>query len=528
MSDRINSDADMTPTSWQERCLAVQSEFGWFLAAIEGLRPAPLVDRAFIRALDECWIQPESLVWPVVRYLTAKWPRALSGVAVAGEPQLFAVVCDPLLLKLLQRTPALTPGLDTLLARVRCGALRRIMEHGDIDALVPTLTALAIRGWHSGYALTLPLEPRHEADHAQEATLVAELGRDLEESKREGRDLVAALAVYAAYAPPEPDHLTAALATGDPAVKVIEQNVTAPRLRQREIARSLEPVTGLDPSSRKVADQYEAHPYPSWIGQPAHSVRLPEPVRLALGPGGPEAVRSVLVAGCGTGEHAAVAARAWPRADILAIDISRTSLAYAIDRLQARTGDRIRFELADLLEIGQLGRRFQVIESMGVLHHLADPEAGLRALTSVLEPGGIIGVGLYSAAARTKLAAVGSRFDKEEMQSDEAVRRFRAWALAELKAPEMLYSPDFYSIGGCRDAFFHVREHCYSLEQVGEMLDRAGLTLLAVQTPPMARERLASVPEPADLAGWAAAERAYNDLFLSMYEVWAQAAQRPE
>jgi SAM-dependent methyltransferase len=318
--------------------------------------------------------------------------------------------------------------------------------------------------------------------------------------------------------------LEKALATGDPAVEFIHQNVTAPRLRQRKIAGALTPVTTIDASSGEVAGQYEAHPYPAWIGEPADSVQLPPPVRSALGPGGREAIHSVLVAGCGTGEHAAVAARAWPRADILAIDISRTSLAYAMDRLQGETRERIHFELADLLKVEQLGRRFQVIETMGVLHHLADPEAGLRALTQVLEPGGIIGIGLYSAAARTKLAAVGKRFDDQDMKSDEAVRRFRAWALAELKAPELLHSPDFYSIGGCRDAFFHVREHCYSLEQIGEMLDRSGLRLLAVQTPPMAEERLGTVPEPADLAGWSAAERAHNDLFLGMYEVWAQAA----
>ena len=527
MTDMINSDGETTPESWRERCLSVQRDFGWFIASVEGLKPSPFVDHTFIRALEESWIWPESLVLSVARYLAAKWPRALTGTPAPGEPQLIEVVRDPVLLTLLRQTPALTPGLEKLLARVRYGALRTVMAHGDLEAFIGTMTSLAIRGWHSGYALTLPMEPRHKDDHAREAALVAELGHQLEEGGREGSDLVAAIAVYGAYAPPEPKQLQAALATGNPVVKYIEENVTAPRLRQREIAQSLVPVTTMDPSSAEVAHQYEAHPYPAWIGQSENSVQLPPPVLAALGPDGPKAVQSVLVAGCGTGQHAAVAARVWPRAEILAVDISRTSLAYAIDRTHAETRDRIRFELADILEIDQLGRRFQVIESMGVLHHLSDPEAGLQALTRVLEPGGIIGIGLYSAAARARLAAVRDRFDQEDMQSDEAVRRFRAWALAELNAPELLYSADFYSIGGCRDTFFHVREHCYSLEQIGEMLERAGLRLLAVQTPPRAEERLASVPEPADLAGWAAAERTRDDLFLSMYEVWAQATPDP-
>jgi hypothetical protein len=204
------------------------------------LKPAWFVDQAFIRALDEFWIRPESLVLPIARYLTAKWPRALTGTVAPNEPQLFEVVRDPVLLTLLQRTPALTPGLEILLARTRYGALRRLMANGDIDVLVPTLTALAIRGWHSGYALTLPFEPRHEADLAQEALMVAELGRQLAQGDREGRDLVAAVTVYAAYAPPEPEHLQKALATEDPAVRHIEQHVTAPRIRQREIAQAQE------------------------------------------------------------------------------------------------------------------------------------------------------------------------------------------------------------------------------------------------------------------------------------------------
>lgn len=509
--------------SWRDRCLSLQGDFGWLLASIEGVKPAPVVDQALVRALDECWIRPDSLVLPVARYLAAKWPRALSGQPAPNEPQLFEVVRDPVLLAMLRSTPTATPGLDILLARVRLGALKAVMAHQDIDAFIPTLVALAVRGWHSGYALTLPLEPRHEQDRIQEPTLVPELGRQLEQGDREGRDLVAALAVYSAYAPPEAKHLQAALATGDPAVRFIEENVAAPRLRQREIAQSLVPLTRIGESNADVAEQYEAHPYPAWAGEPMDSVDLPQPIIDALPPGGPQAVESVLVAGCGTGQHAMVAARAWPNADILAIDISRTSLAYAIDQTRPEIAGRIRFELADLLEIGQLGRRFQVIESMGVLHHLADPEAGLHALTAVLEPGGIIGIGLYSKAARIPLAEVRDRYGPADMESDEAVRNFRAWALAELRGSKLLYSPDFYSIGGCRDAFFHVREHCYSLEQIGEMLDRAGLRLLAVQTPRSARQRLSTLPEPADLAGWSAAEREHGDLFLGMYAVWAQA-----
>ena len=37
-----------------------------------------------------------------------------------------------------------------------------------------------------------------------------------------------------------------------------------------------------------------------------------------------------------------------------------------------------------------LGRTFDLIVCTGVLHHLADPDAGLRALRSVLKPDGVM------------------------------------------------------------------------------------------------------------------------------------------
>ena len=120
-------DLDISQESWRDRCLALRSDFGWLLASIEGVKPAPVVDQALIRALEECWIRPDSLVLPVARYLAAKWPRALAGSPAPNEPQLFEVVRDPVLLAMLRSTPAATPGLETLLARIRLGALKAVM-----------------------------------------------------------------------------------------------------------------------------------------------------------------------------------------------------------------------------------------------------------------------------------------------------------------------------------------------------------------------------------------------------------------
>lgn len=413
---------------WRTRCLSVENDFGLFLASLERLPVSPFVDGLLIRAFEDSWLRPEQLVAATVDYLTAKWPRALRGAGDPSDPQVHGLVRDPVLLAMLRMTPAATPALDILLARVRFGVLHGFMTGGDVIAFAPTMVAMAIRGWHSGYASTLPLVPQDDADRVLEGRMIGDLARQLDAGER--ADVAFATVIYAAYALPSEAQMAAALATGDPLVAQIDREAVAPSVRQRAMARDMVSATPLDESSALVAGQYEVHPYPAWVGEPSGDVELPPAVLAALEPSGAGAVTSVLVAGCGTGQHALAAAGAWPNAEVLAIDISRTSLAYAIDRAGKAYDGRISFELADLLQVEKFGRRFQVIETMGVLHHLDDPDAGLRALASVLEPGGVIGIGLYSAAARVSLDTIRARYGAADMSTDAAVRHFRAWALA--------------------------------------------------------------------------------------------------
>ena len=497
---------------------AVRVAFGWFLTDAPRLPPEPAADRALVRALDEAWIAPENLALPVVRYLARKWPRAL-GVSAPGEPQLAALLRDPLLLALMRATPAATPGVDMLLARFRHFALRAALARQDLGGFLPTVAALAVRGWHSHYALTLPATDRDAAARAAEPALAARLRAELD-GDRLGAERLAAALVLACYEPPAAGEF--ARCGADPLARLVEEAVVAPRERQRAIAAALPCVTPLHPSSEVVAAQYEAHPYPAWAKVAGDLPEVPAAVLRALRVD-VEPVRSVLVAGCGTGRHAVDAARTWPAAEVLALDLSRTSLAYAVERTSSAGLDRLRFAQGDLLELGALRRRFRVIEAFGVLHHLADPAAGLLALREALAPGGVIGLGLYAAAARTGLADFRRRYGARGA-SDEEIRDFRAWALVRERDSPFLLSPDFYSIGGCRDAFFHVRERGYALDEVAELLDRARLRLVALQTPPEARHLPDPLPAADDLPGWTTAERRHPDLFVSMYEIWAQDA----
>ena len=75
-------------------------------------------------------------------------------------------------------------------------------------------------------------------------------------------------------------------------------------------------------------------------------------------PGWPEQPK-VLVPGCGTGYHPLILARRHPEADVLAVDLSRTSLAYAIRKQEELKITNVRFCQADLLCLGELSDRFE-------------------------------------------------------------------------------------------------------------------------------------------------------------------------
>lgn len=145
-----------------------------------------------------------------------------------------------------------------------------------------------------------------------------------------------------------------------------------------------------DPVSRRVQAQYEDNPYPRWIDLPRGT---PMPFRAWLArqvPGAsvqlPDSQLEILVAGCGTGQEAIETAERHPDARVTAIDLSRASLAYAARKSRERGIANVVYAHADLLNVAALRRRWHVVSATGVLHHMADPLAGWRALVGCLAP----------------------------------------------------------------------------------------------------------------------------------------------
>lgn len=120
----------------------------------------------------------------------------------------------------------------------------------------------------------------------------------------------------------------------------------------------------------------------------------------------------ILDAGCGTGFSTLKLAEANPQAEIVALDLSQSSLDIAQERLKAAGlwSARIHFEQQDLQALSQNGQerygRFDYIHSSGVLHHLPQPELGLQALRRMLKTQGLAFFMVYSGRARREIEAI--------------------------------------------------------------------------------------------------------------------------
>jgi SAM-dependent methyltransferase len=221
-------------------------------------------------------------------------------------------------------------------------------------------------------------------------------------------------------------------------------------------------------------------------------------------------------------------AQSYPEAKVLAVDLSLASLGYAKLKTREMGLANIEYAQADILELGGLGRTFDVISSGGVLHHLADMMAGWRVLLSLLRPGGCMHIALYSELARRSVVA-GRNFIAQRGLSASDIPRARQ-ELIEAAAGDpalqgVLEFPDFYARSDCRDLLFHVQESRCTLPQIAEFLAENNLEFLGFVLADSVRARFHARhgwQKDPDLNLWHAFETQNPDTFRGMYEFWIQ------
>ena len=304
------------------------------------------------------------------------------------------------------------------------------------------------------------------------------------------------------------------------------------------LAVDIEQLTTIDDAtSLSVKSQYEDNPYPRWdslsIGRTRayikHILReiFPHQPKLKATTDTPY----ILIAGCGTGVHPISTALRCSNSKVLATDLSRTSLAYAKRKAKEMEVTNVRFALADILKLNELDEQFDVIESSGVLHHMADPKAGLGVLVNLLKPGGFIKLALYSEKARQPVVRLRKSIAEQGLRPDlEGIRSIRQFIREhEQDYWRILKSADFYNTSGVRDMLFHVQEHRFTLPQISDLLSSLNLEFLGflITNPSITALYVSQFPDDPDclnLRNWHAFEQQNPLLFGKMYTFWCRKA----
>jgi len=290
-----------------------------------------------------------------------------------------------------------------------------------------------------------------------------------------------------------------------------------------------------DDVSLKVRAQYEENPYPRWvklaipikkqsIAEVCDSVHLnlhSESIKEVTAP-------IILVAGCGTGQHSIETASRFSDCQVTAVDLSLSSLAYAKRKANELNISNLEFLQADILDLHQLAGEFDVIESVGVLHHMNEPMDGWKILTNLLKSGGLMRIGLYSELARSDVVNIRKKIALLEVgTSEEEIRKFRQTLVAGPKNESQRLSElyDFFSLSTLRDLIFHVQEHRFTLPQIQDCLNQLGLKFCGFEGKDITTrfKRFHSVESDiCDLTLWHHFEENNPDTFAGMYQFWCQ------
>lgn len=543
----------------------------------DGIASDPALFELASRALRDPWARPADLSRGCVRLLgtrpsirdaiaraRAAWPHRPPLAELLGDDGIPALAREPLLTALLERAPVADIGLERVLTLVRHALLDdawseraaegRLAQAAEgranaaaDDASIAFRCALARQCFLNGYVFDATED---------ELARAAELGEAVDQRIRDripvAPEWIAAVASYVPLATLGAADRLADIASPGPVAALVRQQVVEPK-REAGLRETLPRLTPIDLASAAVRAQYEEHPYPRWTGvaRPlfdagtgARADTGSPNIGSAIATSADSTSAEILVAGCGTGQESTEVALEYPAASVLAVDLSLASLAYATRMANEMQVTNVTHAQADILRLADLGRTFDAIYSVGVLHHLADPAAGLRVLASLLRPDGAMLIGLYSerarkdiVAARAYIAEAGYRPTtadirrcRQDLMTQDATSAAGSITPGTITRGSVTRLRDFHATNECRDLLFHVEEHRYTLPQVQALLGEAGLHVTAVAAPAAVRRgyvtRFPDDPAMTDLSHWDAFETDHPDIFAGMILLWVARAEQ--
>ena len=514
------------------------NNIGIVLQDIIFTQPNGALQKTIVSLLDKAtYVRPNDIAKAAISLL--KFEPALQKHLQLGDGEIIQnpidIISDinefPLLLKLMSFCPLPDLQLEKLLRDVRHSILLNILSLEEVSVeLLRFQSALALQCFTNEYIYSTT-----EEEEKILQSLEANIKKALKNKDQPSPQAILALASYKALNEYDWRKL---LVITDHIKDVVDRQVEEPNQEEKlkQDLPILEQIT--DNISSEVRAQYEESPYPRWVNlglplQPLSISNVVNKVKLKLYDNRITEVEEpdVLIAGCGTGQHSIGTAARFKGSKVQAIDLSLSSLAYAKRKTDELSIENIEYLQADILDLGQLNKQFDIIESGGVLHHMEYPMAGWKVLTDCLKPGGLMQIGLYSELARQKASAK-IRNEISELgigSSDAEMKLFREIIIKSEKVHHKLireYS-DFYSLSTLRDLLFHVQEHRFTILQIKDCLDKLGLKFCGFESSKIVsnfKQTNKNKNDPYDLDKWQAYEEANPTAFAGMYQFWCQKA----
>ena len=239
--------------------------------------------------------------------------------------------------------------------------------------------------------------------------------------------------------------------------------------------------------SEKVRAFYEKMPYPAPLTNlDAHRDLYQNPLRrraefhLMWPAKEPTGKQDILIAGCGTSQAARYALRE-PDARVTAIDISDASLRHTRDLRRKYKLENLELHQLPIERVRETSRSFDLVVCTGVLHHLQDPDSGLRALRDVLRPGGAMRLMVYGSYGRAGIYMMQEYCRLLEIDPSVTDLQTLSAALKALPPDHPISgllrrSKDFWRPEAMADALLHPQDRAYTVPELYAWLDRCGLS----------------------------------------------------
>jgi len=288
-------------------------------------------------------------------------------------------------------------------------------------------------------------------------------------------------------------------------------------------------------TSLTVQEQYEKNPYPRWkyLQKSISSKNLSdicEELNLKIYDENIKKIKNpkILIAGCGTGQQSIEAAARYKNCNVIAVDISSSSLAYAKRKSEEFGIQNIEYIQADILDIPKLDIMFDVIHCTGVLVCMENPFLGLKTLSDNLKRGGLIKLGYYSELARSNIVVIRKEIEKAGIANNYSeMINFRDLIIKSNQKHHIEVSryADFYSVSAIRDMLFHVEEKRFSLPQISMDLDGCGLKFCGFDEKKVIDNFISAYNSKDGLYNldqWNSYEQENPKIFMGMYQFWAQ------